>query len=327
MRGPLDRAREMQELLQRFREASARRRRSRRLVLISVAVAFCACLLAIILALTWPGPDQVAVVDPTTAGVATPITVTTSSIATTTTTTTAPAVDVVVTPATTTTTTTTRPQTAVAASRDGLVVVIDPGHQDRANAEQEPIGPGSTQTKAKVSGGTRSVNTGRPESELVLEVALKLRDSLGARGIKVVMTRTTQEVNISNIERAQLANQAPADLFVRVHADGAADSSIHGILMLYPATIAGWTDDIAAESRRAAQIALDALLAATGAKNRGLVARSDLTGFNWSDVPVVLAEIGLMTNATEDALLATDEYQGKVVQGLTDAILEYLDVR
>jgi len=221
---------------------------------------------------------------------------------------------------------TTGSTTTERASSRTLVVVIDPGHQAKADSSREPIGPGSTQTKAKVSSGTRSVNTGSPESELVLAVALKLRNELEARGIQVVMTRTTQDVNISNSQRAQIANEAGADLFVRIHADGANDASINGILMLYPAIIVGWTDDIAAESKRAAQLALEYLLLETGAHDRGLIARDDITGFNWSDVPVILPEIGLMTNPAEDALLATPAYQDKIVLGLTKAILSYLGV-
>jgi N-acetylmuramoyl-L-alanine amidase len=100
---------------------------------------------------------------------------------------------------------------------------------------------------------------------------------------------------------------------------------VNGVLVLHPASISGWTDDIAVESSRAATLALQELVAATGAKSRGLSARSDLAGFNWSDVPVFLPEIGLMTNPTEDALLATDAYQNKIVTGLTRAILGYLE--
>ncbi len=226
-------------------------------------------------------------------------------------------------PASTTTESSAQPATP----SGSYVVVIDPGHQGKANYNQEPVGPGSTKTKAKVSSGTRSINTGSPESLLVLTIALKLRDSLQAHGITVIMTRTVQEVDISNVQRAKLANESGADLFVRIHADGAGETLRHGILMLYPSNIKGWTDDIAAESKVAAQMALDYLVSATGANNRGMVARSDLSGFNWSDVPVILPEIGLMTNRAEDALLATDDYQNKLVQGLTDAILDYLGVR
>jgi N-acetylmuramoyl-L-alanine amidase len=205
-------------------------------------------------------------------------------------------------------------------------VVIDPGHQAKADSDREPVGPGSSTTKAKVSSGTRSVNTGSPESELVLTIGLKLRDALVAQGIQVIMTRTTQDVDISNSQRAQIANAAGADLFVRIHADGVSDSSVHGIHVLYPVSIAGWTDDIAVESKRAAALALEELIAATGAKNKGLNARDDMTGFNWSDVPVFLPEIGYMTNRAEDALLATPEYQAKIVQALTRAVLRYLGV-
>jgi N-acetylmuramoyl-L-alanine amidase len=225
-------------------------------------------------------------------------------------------------------TTTSAPSTTSTTSQPpaGKVVVIDPGHQARGNSSTEPVGPGSGEAKAKVSSGTAGVITGTPESELVLFVALKLRDSLAAHGIEVVMTRTTQDVDISNIERAQIANAAGADLFVRIHADGSDSSSTAGIRVLYPASIKGWTDDIATASKEAAALAQRELITATGASDRGIDARSDMTGFNWSDVPVILPEIGFMTNPTEDKLLATPAYQQKIVDGLTRAILGFLGV-
>ncbi|MCE5254466.1 MAG: N-acetylmuramoyl-L-alanine amidase [Actinomycetia bacterium] len=210
--------------------------------------------------------------------------------------------------------------------RAGKVVVIDPGHQADGNPATEPVGPGSSDYKAKVSSGTSGVATGTPESELVLAVALKLRDALLAHGIEVVMTRTTEDGDLSNIERAQIANSAGADLFVRIHADGSDDAATSGIHVLYPASIKGWTDDIAAASKEAAALAQRELIAATGAVDRGLDARSDMTGFNWSDVPVILPEIGFMTNPAEDRLLATTAYQDKIVAGLVRAILAFLGV-
>jgi cell wall-associated NlpC family hydrolase/N-acetylmuramoyl-L-alanine amidase len=215
--------------------------------------------------------------------------------------------------------------TATVMHSEPKLVMIDPGHQLYANSALEPVGPGSTTMKAKVSAGTRSVNTLKPESALVLNVGIKLRDKLKGYGLEVLMTRETQDVKISNAQRAQMANTAGADLFVRIHADGSTDPSVNGMLMLYPATIAGWTDDIASESLRGAIIAQQELIKATGAKNRGLSARSDLAGFNWSDVPTFLPEIGLMTNPTEDAKLATAAYQDKIVAALAKAILCFLD--
>jgi N-acetylmuramoyl-L-alanine amidase len=223
-------------------------------------------------------------------------------------------------------TTTTKPVSSGAAA-SGKVVVIDPGHQAHANNAVEPVGPGSSEKKAKVSSGTAGAATGIPESELVLDVGMRLRDSLKAHGIKVVMTRTSQDVDLSNIARAKIANEAEADLFIRIHADGTDNSSTNGIHVLYPASIKGWTDDISAASKKAAGIAQRQLIAATGAKDRGIDARSDMTGFNWSDVPVILPEIGFMTNPAEDKLLATNAYRGKIVTGLTKAILEFLGVK
>lgn len=322
MQGPQYRAKETRELIRQVERAAARRRRIR-VIVACVATVLFAGLVAAVLMLTWPGQDQAVSAETTTTTAPTSNTLTalgydTGETGETTVVTESVADTIAVTATTEAETTTTVAPT--------YVVVIDPGHQAEANGEQEPIGPGSTETKDKVSSGTRSINTGEPESQLVLAVSLKLRDALKAQGIEVVMTRTTEDVDISNSERAQIANVAEADLFIRIHADGAADTSVHGVLMLYPATVQDWTDDIAAESERAAQLALDALVAATGAYNRGMVARSDITGFNWSDVPVILPEIGLMTNKAEDALLATDEYQDKIVQGLVNAILDYLEV-
>ncbi len=226
-----------------------------------------------------------------------------------------------------TTTQSTPPTTSENAWLSGKVVAVDPGHQSRADYELEPIGPGSSTEKARVSSGTASPTTGTPESEVTLAVGLKLRDALEALGIEVVMTRTTQDVDVPNSERARIANEASADLAVRLHCDGATDESVHGLFTLYPASIKGWTDDIAAESKKAAQIVQDAVIAATGAKDRGTQERSDLTGFNWSDVPDILIEMGFMTNAAEDKLLESDRYQDKIVQGLVDGIVEYLKTK
>lgn len=206
------------------------------------------------------------------------------------------------------------------------VVCLDPGHQAHPDLALEPIGPGSKVMKPKVEAGTRGVVTRVPESELNLTIALKLRAVLEAHGVKVVMTRTTQNVNISNIQRAEIANAAHANLFVRIHANGNSNPNIHGIEVLYPTRIKGWTDAIAASSKQAAAIAEKDLVAATGAGNLGIIARSDITGFNWSKVPVILPEIGFMTNPTEDRLMETSAYQTKIVDALARAILTFISV-
>jgi N-acetylmuramoyl-L-alanine amidase len=205
------------------------------------------------------------------------------------------------------------------------VVVIDPGHDLRANAATEPIGPGSSTRKIKDGGGTRGVVTGLAEAELNLRVALRLRTILQAAGIRVVLTRTkTAGTSIGNVARARIANEAGAALFLRIHADGSTDPAARGTHTLYPALRRGWTDDVYVASKRAAQIVQAELVDALAFPDRGLHERSDFTGFNWADVPVILVEMGFMTNPSEDRLLGTTAYRSRAALGLCRGTLRVL---
>ena len=205
------------------------------------------------------------------------------------------------------------------------VVVLDPGHDLLANLHTEPIGPGSSTQKILDGGGTRGVVTGIREADLNLAVALRLRTLLERVGIRVVMTRrATRHTSMGNIARARIANRARAALFLRIHADGSADPRSAGTHTLYPALHTGWTDDVYAASKRAAGIVQHELVLALGFPDRGLQERSDFTGFNWSDVPVVLVEMGFMTNPAEDRLLATAAYRQRAAVGLCRGTLRSL---
>jgi N-acetylmuramoyl-L-alanine amidase len=204
-------------------------------------------------------------------------------------------------------------------------VCIDPGHGDRANPGTEPIGPGSGARKVKDGGGARGVVTGQREADLALDVSLRLRALLRREGVPVVMTRTTTRgVSLGNVVRARTCNRAGAALMLRVHADGSADRSTHGTHTLHPALRRGWTDDVAAESRRAARLVQRALVRRLGSRDLGLRERGDLTGFNWADVPVVLVELGFLSNPREDRRLATRAYRARAAAGLRDGVLAFL---
>ena len=200
-------------------------------------------------------------------------------------------------------------------------IVIDPGHDSRANTDTEPIGPGSKQRKIKDGGGTRGVVTRTPEHVVTLEISKRLRTLLGDRGYCVTMTRDRATgLSMGNVARARIANRAGAALFVRVHADGSTNRSQHGSSMLYPAMHRGWTDDLLPASYRAAKLLQRELVRRLDSRDNGIVQRRDLTGFNWSDVPVVLAEIGFMTNPTEDRRLNDARYQQRAALGLARGI-------
>jgi N-acetylmuramoyl-L-alanine amidase len=204
-------------------------------------------------------------------------------------------------------------------------IVIDPGHNSRANLATEPIGPGSSQRKIKDGGGTSGVVTHTPESVVNLEVSLKLRRLLAADGYCVTMTRTRQTgLSSGNIARARIANRAHAALFVRIHADGNPNHARHGTSVLYPAFHRGWTDDILPASKVAARKLQSALVHTLGSRDNGIVARSDITGFNWADVPAVLPELGFLSNPREDRLLSSSAYQQRAAHGLEQGIRAFV---
>lgn len=218
-----------------------------------------------------------------------------------------------------------RASARVSAAR-AYVVVIDAGHQAKADLRLEPVGPGSTTMKPRVEGGTSGVATHRPESLDNLQVALRLRDALVARGVKVIMVRTTQTVDIANSRRAQISNAAHADLFIRLHCDGSTNHATTGILTLVPARNR-WTLPILAASTRAGRDLRAAVLSATGAHDRGIQPRGDLTGFNWSQVPVALVEMGMMSNTREDRALASAAYQTRLAAGMANGVMRFLSGR
>jgi N-acetylmuramoyl-L-alanine amidase len=203
----------------------------------------------------------------------------------------------------------------------GYKIGIDAGHQGRGNSAQEPVSPGSEETKAKVTSGTQGRFTGVAEHTVNLNVALLLEEKLLDLGAEVVMVRRTPEVDISNVERATMMNDAGVDIVVRIHADGSEDASVSGASMHVPASQD--TAEINDVSRAAGEVIFKEFISVTGAKDKGVVGRQDLSGFNWSTVPAVLIELGFMTNEDEDRLLATPEYQELCAEGLARGIVSW----
>jgi N-acetylmuramoyl-L-alanine amidase len=210
-------------------------------------------------------------------------------------------------------------------SKDVKIIAIDAGHQSKGNYEEEPIGPGATETKPKVSSGTQGAYTGVPEYKLTLVIAKKVKDALIDRGYQVVMIRETNNVNISNKERAEIANESGADLFIRIHADGSDNHNVNGVSTLYPSKNNPYVPQLYKNSYNLSKLIVDSICDSTGAKNRGAVARDDMSGINWCTLPVTIIEMGYMTNKTEDKLMQTEDYQEQIVQGICDGIDKYFE--
>lgn len=206
---------------------------------------------------------------------------------------------------------------------NGRIIAIDAGHQSRGNSDQEPVGPGAAETKAKVSSGTYGPASGLNEYELNLEVSLKLRDELAARGYEVYMIRETNEVDISNRERAELAASSGADILVRIHANGSEDPSVAGALTMAPSADNPYVGSLAPACQELSRDILDAFCASTGAASQGVYITDTMSGINWSTIPVTIVEMGYMTNAEEDLRMASGEYQQLMVQGIANGIDAY----
>ena len=205
------------------------------------------------------------------------------------------------------------------------IIVIDAGHQKEGNAEKEPVGPGAEEEQAKVSWGTTGTFTGGMEYELNLQVALLLRDELLERGYSVVMIRETNEVNISNVERAQLANKYMADAFIRIHANGWDDDTKKGAMMVCQTANNPYPDCAAVypESRLLSDCILDAYCQSTGIEKLKVWETDTKAGTNWSQVPTTILEMGFMTNREDDETMATDAFREAAAKGIADGLDAY----
>jgi len=192
------------------------------------------------------------------------------------------------------------------------LICLDPGHNTAPSVgrQTEPIGPGSSMRKIKDGGGASG------EATVAYAIALRTRTLLHAAGYRVAMTRGARPYTGGNIARARFCNVRHAALMIRIHADGSSNTTLHGVQMLYPALHHGWTDDIYSASLRAARVVQADVVRSTGAANLGLTPRSDLTGFNWADVPAILIETGFMTNPVERRRLQSASYQVRIARGL-----------
>lgn len=215
-------------------------------------------------------------------------------------------------------------------------VVIDPGH---GGVEVGAIGPG-----------------GLVEKNVTLEIAHRLAALLRQQGLRVILTRDSDEV-VSLEQRTAIANQYKADLFLSIHLNAAPVSVARGSETYFLSLDA--TDDAARmaaerensqdsaapapgggdldfilwdlahtesvrESSRFAEIVQDEMNRINDITNRG-VKQAPFKVLVGATMPAALVEVGFISNPDEEAKLASDAFQVQLTQSLADAVTRYRD--
>jgi N-acetylmuramoyl-L-alanine amidase len=215
-------------------------------------------------------------------------------------------------------------------------IVVDAGH-------------GGTEDGAHGPGGTL-------EKHVTLSVARRLKAALEARlGVRVILTRDKDDT-VDLDERAALANNNKADLFVSLHANASVRASAAGAEVFYLSleeygdqaqrvargetealpVFGGGTRDIEVilwEMAQARYIEESAALAKeveTGLREHVLMSpraiqQAPFRVLVGANMPAVLVEMGFITNADQEKQLVSEAFQNSIVQSLVDSIIRYRD--
>lgn len=209
----------------------------------------------------------------------------------------------------------------------GVVVCIDPGHQENGEYVREPIGPGLKGYTSGSGGMAQGRVTLRRESIVVLETGMILRDLLLQEGATVVMTRDRQDIFHTNIERCDIAAEAGAHIMLRLHCDTNENRNKTGISIWCPLN-SDYAKAVAdsKEYRALGEAFLDEMKKSAGYEltdKTGFVhLGDDFVGNNWAQMVCFLVELGFMSNSAEDIKLATPEYQTILSQGMVEGVYQ-----
>ncbi len=204
-------------------------------------------------------------------------------------------------------------------------VCLDPGHQTNINNDAEPVGPGATETVKKMSSpGSKNDSLNLKEYEWSLTVSNLIKEELERRGYKVLLTRSSNEVDISNRERAVYANDNAADILVGIQADSYSSESVNGVYAQIAESDNPYAGTRAADNRMLADEIQKAVVSATGARSRSVQnGNNKLALLNWANMPACIMQLGYMSNPDEAVLLASEDYQKKVALAVCDGIDAY----
>lgn len=185
----------------------------------------------------------------------------------------------------------------------GNIVVIDPGHGGKE---------------------TGAIGFGVEEKDINLKIALKVGEILEDKGVDVEYTRTG-DTYVGLSERAEIANDLNAAIFVCIHNNGSTSPSANGTETYYYAPMDNtdlfWQKE---ERSRLANCIQEELVAALGTVNRGVKNDQAYTVLVKTQMPSILTEVAFLSNEQENGLLSSRQFQNKAAQAIADGVLKYL---
>lgn len=197
-------------------------------------------------------------------------------------------------------------------------VVIDPSCQKTANTKKEAIGPGDFNTTEQSPSGEVGTSSEYTEYEMNLQIALKLQTILKDQGYNVLLTRTDNDVDISNSGRAMIANTADADIFVVINASEDAGIEITCQSKDNPYNYGNYEN-----ARLLSDALLGSVLQSTQSNNGDVVESDEKAAINWCAVPTSIVSVGALTDLSDEEKLVTNQYQQLIAQGIANGIDSY----
>jgi N-acetylmuramoyl-L-alanine amidase len=203
---------------------------------------------------------------------------------------------------------------------DTKLVVVDLNAESTDDTSTQPGNNGRKLVVLDAGHGAKDSGavgiTGKYEKTFNLAVVLKTAELLKKeKDIDVVLTRS-DDTFLELKDRAAIANNLKADLFISVHANSSASSASSGTETYYER----------AASKALANVMHKYLVQATGLSDRG-VRYGNFHVIRETKMPAVLLEVGYLSNKNDEALLFSDAFQNKVAASIVSGIKEYLGIK
>ncbi len=220
------------------------------------------------------------------------------------------------------------------------VVFIDPAKQITEDSTTEPMSPditaptmndegeyegGGVGMKEKMTPAAMGVDSGVFEYDVTMTIANQLNAELVKRGYTVYMSRTSNNVNLSNAKRSEMANTSGAEIYIKLEASSSNDYTAKGVLGFITTSTNSNSGLNYQKNYELCYDVIKCVCEGTGADRMGIYETDNLTSLNYADIPATAINMGFLSNTEDDANLNDPEYQQKMAESLANGIDMYFE--